>query len=391
MIIEFINNFHFLRPYLLFLLLLPILLYVRYYKISNLQSSWQKVIDERLLNYLLVKGSAQKRKVYAIVSFLAMIVAIIASAGPSFQKIEVPAFETQNPLIIALNMSSDMNETDIMPNRLSRAKYKIDDLLSLLKGVQAGLMVYSSEPFVISPLTDDMKILQNLIPAVNYDIMPANGDRLDRAIKLGVERIYASGFNYGSMIIFTSDVGQKFDLAVAEAKNALSKNIKINIVGVSSKTNEKLKILADAGGGVYWNIKNEDNMIRSFADNINSKNNIMEQGKNLRTIWLDAGWYLLVIPLLCCLALFRKGILIVGFLLVSSNAFAGFVYSDNQEGFRAYNQGDYKTAVEKFEDNNWLGSGYYKLGDYVVMPISNRNNEIYRPRVELYNPKHTNP
>ena len=29
--------------------------------------------------------------------------------------------------------------------------------------------------------------------------MPANGDRLDRAIKLGVERIKASGFNKGNM------------------------------------------------------------------------------------------------------------------------------------------------------------------------------------------------
>lgn len=57
MIEEFITNFHFLRPWLLLLLLLPILLYTRYYKISNLQSSWQKVIDKRLLSYLLVKGS----------------------------------------------------------------------------------------------------------------------------------------------------------------------------------------------------------------------------------------------------------------------------------------------------------------------------------------------
>ena len=197
---EFIDNFHFLRPWLLLLLAFPVLLYGRYYKISNLQSSWQKVIDKRLLGYLLVKGSAKKRKMYALSAFIAMIVSIIASAGPSFQKVEVPAFEIQNPLMIALNMSSDMKETDILPNRLNRAKYKIEDLLKVLKGVQAGLMVYSSEPFVISPLTDDMKILQNLLPAIDYNIMPANGDRLDRAIKLGVERIKSSGFNQGNII-----------------------------------------------------------------------------------------------------------------------------------------------------------------------------------------------
>ncbi len=361
---EFINNFHFLRPWLLLLLLIPLLLYGRYYKMSNVQSSWQKVIDKRLLAYLLVKCSAQKRKLYVMGSFLAMVIAIIAASGPSFQKIEVPAFEIQNPLIIALNMSSDMKETDIAPNRLSRAKYKIDDLLNLLKGMQAGLMVYSSEPFVISPLTDDMKILQNLLPAINYDIMPANGDRLDRAIKLGVERIKASGFNNGNMIIFTPDVGQKFDLAISEAKSALAQNVKINIIGVASKVNEKLEMVASAGGGDYWNIQNDDNMLLSFADKMQLENSAMEKGKNLRSIWLDAGWYLLIVPLVYCLMLFRKGILVIGFLFVCSNAYAGFLYSANQEAFKAYKNGDYATAVEKFENENWQASSYYKLGDY---------------------------
>ena len=364
MIEEFMTNFHFLRPWLLLLLLFPILLYARYCKVSNLQSSWQKVIDKRLLPYLLVKGSATKRKTYVFLIILAFIVSIIASAGPSFQKIEVQAFENQNPLIIALNMSSDMKEKDLTPSRLIRAKYKIDDLLKLLKNVQAGLMVYSSEPFVISPLTDDMKILQNLLTAVNFDIMPANGDRLDRTINLGVERIKSAGFAKGNMLIFTADVGQKFDLAIDEAKKAKEQNIKINIVGTTATTNEKLKLVSEAGGGVYWNIKNDDKMILRFADMLNTDEGELKKGKNLRNIWLDAGWYLLIIPLMCCAILFRKGILIILFVLISNNAQAGFIYSNDQEGFRAYSKGDYETASQKFEDNNWLASSYYKLGNY---------------------------
>ncbi|MBE6467590.1 MAG: tetratricopeptide repeat protein [Alphaproteobacteria bacterium] len=364
MMAEFMTNFHFMRPWLLLLLLIPFLLYSRYYKMSNMQSSWQKVIDKRLLSYLLVKGSAQKRKMFALSSFLAIIFAIIASAGPSFQKIEVPAFEVQNPLMIALNMSSDMNEKDLAPNRLTRAKYKIDDLLNMLKTVQAGLMVYSSEPFVISPLTDDMKILQNLLSAVDFNIMPANGDRLDRAIQLGVERIKSAGFNQGNMLIFTPDVGQKFDLAIEEAKKANKQNVKINIIGVTATANEKLRLVAQAGGGMYWNIKNDDNMISRFAEELNTSDKEMQKGKNLRNIWLDAGWYLLIIPLVCCAALFRKGILVIAFLLISSNAYAGFLYSDKQEGYQAYNKGDYETAISKFDDDNWLASSYYKLGDY---------------------------
>ena len=364
MIDEFVTNFHFLRPWLLLLLLLPILIYGRYYKMSNMQSSWQKVIDKRLLSYLLVKGSAVKRKIYILSSLFAIVVSIIAAAGPSFQKIEVPAFETQNPLVIALNMSSDMSENDLAPNRLARAKYKIDDLLDMLKGTQAGLLVYSSEPFVISPLTDDMKILQNLLPAINFDIMPANGDRLDRAIELGIDKIKSAGFSKGNIIIFTPDVGQKFDVAIEEAKKAKNQGIKINIVGVSATPNEKLQLVADAGGGMYWNIKNDDKMIAEFADRLNVSDMELQKSRNLRNIWLDAGWYLLVVPVLFCAFLFRKGILIIVFIIISANAQAGFVYSDDQEGFRAYKNGDYETAINKFTNKNWQASGYYKLGDY---------------------------
>ena len=67
---EFINNFHFLRSWILVLLILPVLLCGAYYKMSNLQSSWQKVIDKRLLPYLLIKGSAKKRKIYALSGIL---------------------------------------------------------------------------------------------------------------------------------------------------------------------------------------------------------------------------------------------------------------------------------------------------------------------------------
>ena len=87
MMAEFMTNFHFMRPWLLLLLLIPFLLYSRYYKMSNMQSSWQKVIDKRLLSYLLVKGSAQKRKMFALSSFLAIIFAIIASAVGLIAKI----------------------------------------------------------------------------------------------------------------------------------------------------------------------------------------------------------------------------------------------------------------------------------------------------------------
>ena len=361
---EFFHNFHFLRPWILLLTILPIFLYGLYFKGINTQSSWQKVIDKKLLNFLLIKGSATKRRIYIWTALVGTIVSVIAAAGPCWEKIEVPAFAPQNPVMIVLNMSSDMSETDLQPSRLNRAKYKIKDFLSLLKGVQTGLEVYSNEPFVIAPLTEDTNILQNLLPAIGFDIMPANGDRLDRAIDLAVSKIKSSGYNGGRVVIFTPDVGQKFDLVLAAAKRAVEDNVKIDVIGVSASSNEKLAMIASAGKGKYWVLQADDSMLKNLADEINKSNGKLEKSENLRTIWLDAGFYLIFIPLICCLVFFRKGLLIIALLCTGSNASAGFFLNDNQEGLLSFNRQEYSKAAEQFKDNNWQGASFYRAGDY---------------------------
>jgi hypothetical protein len=55
---EWINDFHFLRPYWLLLLILPFFIYYKFSILSDTQSSWAKVCDKNLLQFLLVKHKA---------------------------------------------------------------------------------------------------------------------------------------------------------------------------------------------------------------------------------------------------------------------------------------------------------------------------------------------
>jgi len=361
---ELLHNFHFLRPWFLLLLVVPVAFYGLYFKVYGGTSSWQKIIDKRLLGYLLIKGSATKRRLFLWIFLTGLATAIIALSGPSFQKIELPLLEAENPLMIILNLSSDMNETDLKPSRLNRAKYKISDFLKLLRGPQTGLLVYSDEPYVISPLTPDTNILNNLLPAISMDIMPSNGDRLDRAIDLGVAKIKDAGFQSGRLVVFAPDVGQNFDMALQSAKQANMQGFIIDVIGVTGSQNEKLSAVASMGGGKYWNLQNDDSKISSLAAELNTLGKDYTKSQNTRTIWLDAGWYLLIFPLSCCLLFFRKGILVILFSLYSSQAYAGFFLNSDQEGLLAFNKQDYQAAVQKFTDTSWQAAGYYRLGDY---------------------------
>ena len=50
-------------------------------------------------------------------------------AGPTWKKIEVPGTKSEAILLVALDLSPSMLADDVSPNRLERAKFKIQDLL----------------------------------------------------------------------------------------------------------------------------------------------------------------------------------------------------------------------------------------------------------------------
>lgn len=362
---EFINNFHFLRPWLLLLLAVVVLFYWKYFKGLQNQSSWEKICDKKLLEFLLIKGSSQQRKFISRSALLAFIIAIIAAAGPTWKKTEIPSLAVENPVMILLNMSTDMAETDLTPSRLERAKYKIKDLLGLLKGTQVGMIVYSQEPFLISPLTDDAVIIENLLPAINFEIMPTNGDRLDRAIALAIEKFKNAGYAHGNLIVFSSDAGQRFDLALEEAKKAAADDYKISIINTAAQASEKLKMISQAGLGLYLQLEGNDNDILRLAQRIEKSGGDLKESNNLQSQWLDYGYYLVFLPLILVLYFFRKGILVLLFVCGFSHyAEAGFFLNNNQEGLQAFQKEDYEEAASKFVEPSWKGAADYRLGNY---------------------------
>ena len=363
---EFAANFHFLRPWALLLLALPLFFYWRYFRGIKNKSSWEGVVDRNLLGFLLIKGSSKQRKALVYLAYAGIIGAVLALAGPSWKKKEVPSLAPENPVMLLLNLSTDMAGKDITPNRLSRAKFEISDLLSQLRNVQTGLIVYSDEPYLISPITDDARLIGNLLPAVDFEIMPSNGDRLDRALALAVEKFRNAGYPDGNIVIFSSDVGQRFDLALEEAEKAAAAGYRVSVVDVASAANEKLRLISQKGRGVYALISPDDTDVRQIAERIAADvSDELKISENLRSTWEDYGYYLVIIPLLCCLYFFRRGIAVVVLLAAgASQAQAGFFLNNNQEGLRAFNSGDYAAASEKFENPQWKGAAYYRRGEY---------------------------
>lgn len=356
---EFLQNFHFLRPWMLFFLMIPLLLFLKKLKSGKYTSSWADICDKNLLNYLLVRTKFSGKTYIKELVYTGLIVAALSAAGPVWKKKEVPALTAENPVMFVLSLAQDMQLKDISPSRLERAKFAISDLSDYIPQGQFGLEVYSGEPYIITPLSDDIKLLKNLLPQIKADIVPDGEDRLDRAINQALSRFQSAGYAGGTIVVLAADTGQRFDLALKSAENAAKLNYKLHIIDSSFSGNEKLKILADTGKGEYLSIQTAD--MRKLSAEIKKMNDErIKISENMRSQYDDYGYYLLIIPAFCLLFFFRRGLLILFLCLFSFSANASFFFNENQDGYRFFQKGLYEQATQTFKDPVWKGVSLYK-------------------------------
>ncbi|MBE6463405.1 MAG: VWA domain-containing protein [Alphaproteobacteria bacterium] len=374
--IEFLNNFHFLRPWCLLFLFIPLALYLKKISIKNSVSSWEDICDKPLFDFLSVNNKNVKKKNLKKYIYTALLFSSFAAAGPCWKKTEIPSFVIENPNLFVLSMSNDMFNTDIKPSRMDRAKYMVSDIVDEVEQGQFGLEVYSDEPFVISPITDDANLIKNLTQQVSLDIMPSYGDRLDRAIDLAIKKFQDANYSSGNIILFTSDVGQKFDLALKHAEKAKKSKYTINIIDASFDGNEKLRLLTEKGNGVYLRIR--ENNIKPLIKKLNDINaEKTKLSQNMRSNYEDFGYYLLIVPLISVLMFFRKGFLVF-LLLFSFNAEASFWKNNDQEGYALFKQEKFDEAYKKFEDPLWKSVALYRQEKFEesLKELEKENSEI---------------
>src|SRR6056297_2321853 len=136
-------DFHFLRPFWLLLILLIPVMYLAFRQLSLGDSGWSRLIPARLLSPLIrhdgSSGKAAKSPLAPATA--ALVILFLALAGPAWREAPTPLKQPGDSLVIALDLSLSMLATDVEPDRLTRAKRKIRDILELREGSLTGLLV----------------------------------------------------------------------------------------------------------------------------------------------------------------------------------------------------------------------------------------------------------
>ncbi|MDO6823602.1 VWA domain-containing protein [Marinobacter sp. 1_MG-2023] len=205
-------DFHFLRPLWLLLLLVAPLLYMVLKKKNSGDSGWSGRIPEQFLSPVIRRyGGASKNHGSALVPAIsAVVILAVALAGPAWREAPTPLKKPGDSLVIALDLSLSMLATDIEPDRLTRAKRKIRDILEIRDGSLTGLVVYSGDANVVAPLTDDSNTLTGMLNVLDPIIMPAQGNRADLAVVRARDLLDQGAPGKGRILLITDGVSERY-------------------------------------------------------------------------------------------------------------------------------------------------------------------------------------
>jgi Ca-activated chloride channel family protein len=386
---------HFIRPLWLVLLPLVVLLPWLWKRSRRPAGDWGRVCDPHLLKWLSVEqGRPGRHAAGPWLAALALLIVIVALAGPSWQKLPDASWSARDARVVALDLSRSMLAADLRPDRLTRARYRLADLLASTEEGQVGLVSFAGDAYVVSPLTNDMNTIANLLPALQPDIIPVGGSRADRALDLAAALLERSGLSRGEILLVTDSATSRDAARARELRDAgiVTSVLAVGTVDgapipsgggfvsdragnvvIARVDRSALQAVAEAGGGRYAELDAGSAAADSFwAQQDGSEFALREDALGER--WKDAGPWLVLLLLPLVVIAFRRGLFFVMPLLflnglgVPRDAAAGW-WEDlwlrkDQQAFEALAQEDAELAAALAIDPELSGEAWYRAGDF---------------------------
>lgn len=316
---EMLHDFHFLRPWLL-LLLLPASGLVGYSLRKDSRRGMQALIAKHLLTHLLV-GAGRRQRRYPLALLAAFWgIGILAVSGPTWKKEPTPFTQDTAALVILLKVAPSMMAKDVQPSRLVRATQKIHDLLALRPGAKTALIAYGGSSHLVMPFTVDPRIIDMFSQALDPDVMPTAGDVPAAALDQAASLFKQAGLG-GSILLIAdslppSQLGQMAQLrrqtgiAMHLYAMAAPKGVRVPPDSPSAPPlNPEAWEKAAATIGADWTAPTvDDGDVAKLARRIGTSLTAAQEDQGQR--WQDMGYWLLPVLLVLALCFARRGWLV---------------------------------------------------------------------------------
>ena len=265
------------HPAWLFALTLPLVLAVLAVVIARLRrSQWQAFAADRLRPILIKRRSPITRWISFSLLLLACISLVIALTRPHEKAGTREEKILSRNVLIALDLSRSMRVQDVKPDRLSRAKIAIYELLEELPNERVGIIGFAGSSYVYAPLTVDHAAVRQTVEQIDENWAPLGGSNLKEAVELAIDTLKKTGQKQNALVIFSD--GEKHDDSLDDiASEAKLAGVNILAIGIGTENGDYVpnadfpgnRMVDETGQPVISRLQPE--VLRNLAEATNGK------------------------------------------------------------------------------------------------------------------------
>jgi Ca-activated chloride channel family protein len=270
-----------------------------------------------------VRGSWRVRARWVLlpVRVLGVTALITALAAPTLVQASYDVPAEGIDIVITLDTSSSMTQKDFGgQTRIDASKKVIIDFLAGLKNDRAGVVIFSAEAMVLSPLTLDYTAAQRLVQPIEAGKPLRDGTAIGTGLATALNAVRASTARSKVVVLLTDGANNTGDIAPLDAAQmAKVLGIRVYTIGavpsagrVGGDVDEALmRRMSDLSGGQYYRVSDEAALRNVYREiealekaRVGSRGFIETTDATLPFVAIGAG--LLVLELLLATTMLRR-------------------------------------------------------------------------------------
>ncbi len=212
-----------------------------------------------LLFLLFVNGyrgfAALRRQQFWLI--LSIAFTILALARPVLEQEPIDVEERGSDIVIAIDLSYSMQADDIKPTRLEAAKEMLKGLIERDSKNRYGIIGYTTNAIILSPLSSDRELLLHLFDGLDEDLIMTKGTVLMPALKLSRKMSKSKK----AIVVLFSDGGDALNYN-SEAAYVKENGLIVNVALLATHSGSTLKdkndnVVKDEAGHIVVTSRND--------------------------------------------------------------------------------------------------------------------------------------
>ncbi|MBV7339660.1 VWA domain-containing protein [Chloroflexi bacterium TSY] len=250
------------------LLLVPISMIGLRFAHRQRRAALARLGDSRLLEQLSASVNWRGRRWQGRLWGLALLLMIVALARPQWGSTIQVVEQEGVQLMVALDVSKSMLAADLKPDRLTRAKLEISDLMGRLRGDEIGLVLFSGASFIQFPLTSDYDTARAFLDNVGPEAISRPGTVIGEAIRTAMSGFDLQQSTQKVIVIMTDGEDHETDPVAVAREVAAEDNVLIYTIGFGSAQGEPIPEYDASGAFVGYKKDSVNQVILSRLDEV---------------------------------------------------------------------------------------------------------------------------